>query len=109
MVRKVVEQQAAGICVSAARPEVLQAEIDKAVAQGIPVICVDADVPNSKRAAYVGTDNFKAGKESLKRMAALVAGKGSIVVITIPGQHNLDDPAAGLPARRKHYPPPNPP
>src|SRR5260370_39705100 len=104
MFRKVVEQQSAGICVSAARPEVFQEEIDKAVAQGIPVICVDADVPNSKRAAYVGTDNFKAGKESLKRMAALVAGKGSIVVITIPGQHNLDDRVAGVADRLKNYP-----
>src|SRR6266436_635013 len=104
MFRKVVEQQPAGICVSAARPEVFQAEIDKAVAQGIPVICVDADVPNSKRAAYIGTDNFKAGKESLKRMAALVTGKGSIVVITIPGQHNLDDRVAGVADGLKNYP-----
>jgi ribose transport system substrate-binding protein len=71
---------------------------------GIPVICVDADVPNSKRAAYVGTDNFKAGKESLKRMAALVAGKGSIAVITIPGQHNLDDRVAGVADGLKNYP-----
>src|SRR5436853_418449 len=91
MFRQIVEQHPAGICVSAARPEIFQADIDKAVAEGIPVICVDADVPNSKRLLYIGTDNFKAGRESLKRMAALVPGQGSIVVITIPGQHNLDD------------------
>jgi ribose transport system substrate-binding protein len=104
MLRKVVEEQPAGICVSAARPEVFQAEIDKAVAQGIPVVCVDADVPNSRRAAYIGTDNFKAGKESLKRMAALVAGKGSIAVISIPGQHNLDDRVAGVADGLKNFP-----
>src|ERR1700724_4166889 len=74
--RQVVEQNPAGICLSAARPEVFQADIDKAVAQGIPVICVDADVPGSKRVMYIGTDNFKAGRESLKRMAALVPGNG---------------------------------
>src|SRR2546427_2996715 len=94
MFRQIVEQHPAGICVSAARPELFQAEIDKAVAEGIPVICVDADVPNSKRVLYIGTDNFKAGRESLKRMAALVPGKGSIAVITIPGQRNLDDRVA---------------
>jgi len=33
------------------------------VAQGIPVICVDADVPDSKRVLYIGTDNFKASAE----------------------------------------------
>src|SRR6201992_3452063 len=66
--RQAVEQQPAGICLSAARPELFQADIDKAVAQGIPVICVDSDVPNSKRLTYIGTDNFKAGRESLRRM-----------------------------------------
>ena len=40
MFRRIVEQQPAGICVFAARPDIFQAEIDKAVAQGIPVICV---------------------------------------------------------------------
>src|SRR3984893_11861856 len=89
MFRQVVEQHPAGICLSAERPEIFQAEIDKAIAQGIPVICVDADVPGSKRVMYIGTDNFKAGRESLKRMAALVPGNGNFAIITIPGQHNL--------------------
>src|SRR5215475_7851491 len=40
--RQVVEQHPAGICLSAARPEIFQADIDNAVAQGIPVICVDS-------------------------------------------------------------------
>jgi len=96
MFRQIVEQQPAGICLSAARPEIFRAEIDKAVAQGIPVICVDSDVPNSRRVLYIGTDNFKAGRESLRRIAALVSGKGSIAVITISGQHNLDDRVAGV-------------
>jgi ribose transport system substrate-binding protein len=102
--RQVVEQHPAGICLSAARPDVFQAEIDKAVAQGIPVVCVDADVPDSKRVLYIGTDNFKAGHESVKRMAALVGGKGNIVVITIPGMHNLDDRVAGVADALKNFP-----
>jgi len=104
MFRQIVEEQPAGICLSAARPEIFQSEIDKALAQGIPVICVDADVPDSKRVMYIGTDNFKAGRESLKQMAALVLDKGSIVVITIPGQRNLDDRVAGLADALKNFP-----
>ena len=92
--RQIVNEHPAGICLSAARPEIFLADIDKAVADGIPVICVDADVPSSKRLLYIGTDNFKAGRESLKQMAALVP-HGSIAVITISGQHNLDDRVAG--------------
>jgi ribose transport system substrate-binding protein len=93
--RQVVDQQPSGICLSAARPEIFQSEIARAVAQGIPVICVDADVPDSKRLMYIGTDNAKAGRESLKQMAAILQDKGNIAVITIPGQRNLDDRLAG--------------
>lgn len=104
MFRQIVEEQPSGICLSAARPEIFQADIDKAIAQGIPVICVDADVPDSKRVTYIGTDNFKAGKESLKQMAALLQDKGSITVITIPGQRNLDDRVAGVADALKNFP-----
>ena len=102
--RKIVDQNPAGICLSAARPEIFQADIDKAVAAGIPVICVDADVPDSKRLVYIGTDNVKAGRESLRRMAALIPGKGNIVVISIPGQHNVDDRVAGVADALKNFP-----
>src|SRR2546427_815674 len=101
--RKIVDQNPAGICLSAARPEIFQADIDKAVAAGIPVICVDADVPDSKRLVYIGTDNVKAGRESLRRMAALIPGKGNIVVISIPGQHNVDDRVAGVAGAREKF------
>jgi ribose transport system substrate-binding protein len=101
--RQIVNERPAGICLSAARPEIFQAEIDKAVADGIPIICVDSDVPNSKRVLYVGTDNFKAGRESLKRMAALIPA-GSIEVITITGQHNLDDRVAGVADALANFP-----
>ena len=37
-------------------------------------------------------------------MAALVPGQGSIVVITIPGQHNLDDRVTGVADALKNFP-----
>ena len=101
--RQIVNERPAGICLSAARPDIFLADIDKAVAEGIPVICVDADVPRSKRVLYIGTDNFKAGRESLKQMAALVP-RGSIAVITISGQHNLDDRVAGVADALANFP-----
>jgi len=104
MFRQVLDQNPAGICVSAGRPEIFAKEIDKAIALGIPVICLDADVPGSKRVLYIGTDNVKAGRESLKRMAALLSDKGSIAVLTIPGQNNLDDRVVGVADALKNYP-----
>jgi ribose transport system substrate-binding protein len=104
MFRQVLEQNPAGICLSAGRPELFQAEINKAIAQGIPVICVDADVPGSKRILYIGTDNVKAGRESLRRMGTLLSGKGSIAVLSIPGQVNLDERVAGVADALKNFP-----
>jgi ribose transport system substrate-binding protein len=101
--REIVEQHPAGICLSAARPEIFKADIDNAIAQGIPVICVDADAAESKRLLYVGTDNFKAGAETLKQMATLVRA-GNIAVITITGQRNLDDRVAGVADALKNFP-----
>jgi ribose transport system substrate-binding protein len=102
--QQVLDQHPAGICVSAGRPEVFQAVIDQAIAKGIPVICVDADVPRSKRVLYIGTDNMKAGQESLKRMAALLSDRGNIAVITIEGQSNLDERVAGVVDALKNFP-----
>jgi ribose transport system substrate-binding protein len=104
MFQEIVEQHPAGICLSAARPEIFQAEIDKAVARGIPVICVDSDVPHSTRVLYIGTDNLKAGRESLKRIAALLSGKGNVAVITISDQNNLDDRVAGVADALSNFP-----
>ena len=104
MFRQLVEQKPTGICLSAGRPEIFQAEVDKAIAQGIPVVCVDADVPGSKRVLYIGTDNVKAGRESLQRMAALLSNKGSIAVVTIQGQHNLDDRVSGVADALQNFP-----
>jgi ribose transport system substrate-binding protein len=59
-----VAQKPSGIMLSAAKPDLFAAAIDGAIAQGIPVICVDADVPGSRRILFVGTDNVRAGMES---------------------------------------------
>lgn len=91
-----VSSKPSGILVSVARPELMQDAINSAVAQGIPVITVDSDAPNSKRVMFVGTDNFRAGQESGKRMGELMKGKGQVVVISIPGQLNLDQRARGM-------------
>jgi ribose transport system substrate-binding protein len=104
VLKNVIEEHPAGICISAARPEIFQADIDNAIAQGIPVICVDSDVPRSKRIAYVGTDNFKAGKESMRRMSTLVSGKSNIVVVSIEGQNNVDQRLAGAADALTNYP-----
>jgi ribose transport system substrate-binding protein len=102
--QKAVSSHPAGILVSAANAEMLQAPIAAAIASGIPVICLDSDAPDSKRVMFIGTDNFRAGQESAKRMADLLKGHGDIVIVTIPGQLNLDERARGVNEALKRYP-----
>jgi len=102
--QQAVAQHASGILVSAANPEAFRDPINAAIQQGIPVICVDADSPESSRILFVGTDNFRAGQESGKRMGELLHGKGNVVVITIPGQFNLGERVRGVEEAFKKYP-----
>jgi ribose transport system substrate-binding protein len=102
--QQAVAQKPDGILLSASNAHSFEAPINAAIAQGIPVICVDADVPGSNRVLFVGTDNFRGGEESGKRMAELLVGKGNIVVITIPGQFNLEERMRGVNEALKKYP-----
>jgi ribose transport system substrate-binding protein len=102
--QKAVSSKPSGILVSVTRPELFQDPINAAISVGIPVVTVDSDAPESKRVMFVGTDNFRAGGESAKRMAQLVQGKGQIVIITIPGQQNMDERVRGATEALKKFP-----
>jgi len=102
--QKAVALHPAGILVSVMSQELLKPAIDAAVLQGIPVICIDADAPDSHRVLFVGTDSFRAGQESGKRMADILKGQGQVVIITIPGQLNLDERVRGVNEALKKYP-----
>jgi ribose transport system substrate-binding protein len=94
--QKAVALHPAGILVSVSKPNLFKGAIDSAVQQGIPVVAIDADAPESKRVLFVGTDNFRAGQESARRMASLLKGQGQVVLITVPGQLNLDERVRGV-------------
>lgn len=102
--QKAVEKNPSGILVSPARPEMFTDAINTAIRQGIPVICMDSDAPESKRVMFIGTDNYHAGLESGTRLAKVIHEAGSVVVITIPGQHNLDERMRGVQDAFKKYP-----
>jgi ribose transport system substrate-binding protein len=102
--QQAVAQKPSGIMLSASNPDIFKDPINAAIGQGIPVICVDADSPDSKRVLFVGTDNFRAGQESAKRMAQVLGGKGNIVVISVPTQFNISERMRGVTEALKKYP-----
>ncbi len=73
----------------------LNSIVDKAVGMGIPVVTVDADLPGSKRMAFVGTGNFNAGVVGGNKLASLIGNKGKVAIMLKPGQSNLEERVAG--------------
>ncbi|HET6412912.1 MAG TPA: substrate-binding domain-containing protein [Anaeromyxobacter sp.] len=89
-----IAKKPSGLVVVGFEPS-LNAIVDKAVSQGIPVVTVDADLPGSKRMAFVGTGNFNAGVVGGTKLANLVGGKGKVAIMLKPGQSNLEERVAG--------------
>ena len=90
-----IARKPAGILVSAADPKLIQPEIDKAIAAGIPVITMDSDSPESQRLYFVGTNNLQAGRLGGQRLVQKLNGKGNVVFFTIAGQLNAAERLKG--------------
>jgi ribose transport system substrate-binding protein len=84
-----ITQRVDGIAISCTNGDFLTPTIDKAVEAGIPVITWDADAPKSKRIAYYGVDDFKAGQILAEQTIKLLNGKGRAAIITSVGAYNL--------------------
>lgn len=91
-----------GIVVVGFEPS-LDSIVNKAIAEGIPVVTVDADLPTSDRLAFVGTGNFGAGQEGGRYLAEAIGGAGKVAIMTKPGQSNLEERVAGYEAALAEY------
>ncbi len=92
-----------GIVVVGFEPS-LNSIVNKAIAEGIPVVTVDADLPDSDRLAFVGTGNFGAGKQGGEKLAEMIGEKGKVAIMLKPGQSNLEERVAGYKAAFASYP-----
>jgi PAS domain S-box-containing protein len=88
-----VQRKVAGIMVIGWGNDEIVPAIDAAVKCGIPVVCVDSDIPNSRRLAYIGTDWFRMGSKMADELAALMNHKGKILML---GMVDLDNMKAGF-------------
>jgi len=91
---QLLARKPAGILIAPAS-DALRPVIDRAVDEGIPVICIDTDDPKSKRYTYIGTDNYNAGSQTGRMLARAIGGRGEVALLTVPGQSNHEDRAHG--------------
>lgn len=82
--------------------------IDNAIAAGIPVICVNTDIP-SDRLSFIGCDPYNAGVGQAEELLRLLDGKTGTVIISsalavaqpsaianLEGAHSVLDSAPGI-------------
>ncbi len=93
--QRVAKLKPAGILVSAADPSMMKSAIDEAIGAGIPVITFDSDDSDSKRLMFVGTNNYIAGQQGARELIKQANGKGNFIVMTMPGQANLNERLKG--------------
>lgn len=80
---QMVVQGVDGVSISCVIADTLTPAIDKAVEQGVAVMCFDSDAPKSKRFAFFGTDDVAAGQLIMSEtIEELGPGKH---VVGIPG------------------------
>jgi len=68
-----------GIAVSPIEAEAFGSVINSAIDKGVPVITFDSDAPKSKRLAYLGTNNYEAGKKAGEQAVKLLPNGGNFV------------------------------
>jgi len=102
--RNALRHKPTGILISPADAELLKADIDGVIGQGIPVITMDSDSPTSQRLLYIGTNNYQAGVMGGKKLVEHLQGKGNVIVFTMPGQSNLRERLNGYQAVLAEHP-----
>ncbi len=81
-IEQTAARKPAGMMVVGFDPSALVSPINRAMEAGIPVVCVDADVPASNRIAFIGTDWFDLGIRQAKGMLEGLQGrKGKVALL----------------------------
>lgn len=96
-IEQLVASGADGIALAASDAKILKSAVDSAIAKGVPVVTFDSDVPESKRLAYVGVDNFSFGQSIARELAKSMGGKGTIAILAgNQTANNLQDRVRGV-------------
>jgi ribose transport system substrate-binding protein len=74
-----LEQGIKALSVSVIDPKNQEADLNE-FGDKVPLLTIDNDAPNSKRLAYLGTDNYKAGRAAGKLVKEALPDGGTVVI-----------------------------
>jgi ribose transport system substrate-binding protein len=97
IVESMINRQVSGIALAPSDRMALAAVVERAVANGIPVMIFDSGIDTPKKLGYVGTDNSHGGRVAARRMGEALGGKGLVAVVTdTPGSASTGERDAGF-------------
>src|SRR5215470_13373780 len=91
-IESLIQKGVDGLAISSVSTDALAPVINRALAQGIPVVTYNTDNPTSKRLAFAGQDLVESGRIAGKLLADTLGGKGNVLITTLDAaaQWSLD-------------------
>jgi ribose transport system substrate-binding protein len=86
-----------GIALAAANRNSLNAALDRAARENIPVVIFDSGVDSTNYVSFVATNNYEGGRMGGRKLGQLLNGKGSVAMIDhAPGSASTMDRERGF-------------
>ena len=101
-----LNQHVTGIVVAASDRTTLNASLDRAARENIPVVVFDSAVDSENYVSFVATNNYEGGQMGARKLGELLHGKGSVAMIqNAPGSASTMDRERGFhDAMAKEFP-----
>src|SRR5919112_4941007 len=80
-IAQAVNEGAHAVLISCSDAGKVTGAINDAVARGVEVMTFDSDAPQSKRFAFYGVDDARAGQQTMAELATLLGGKGNVAIL----------------------------
>jgi ribose transport system substrate-binding protein len=95
-----------GIVVAASDRTTLDASLDRASRENVPVVVFDSAVDSTNYVSFVATNNYEGGQMGARKLGELLGGKGSVAMIqNAPGSASTMDRERGFEeAMAKEFP-----
>lgn len=94
-INQVCAQQPAGVMIVGWDPSLTE-PTDKCMEQGVPTVTVDADLPESKRLTFLGTDWYNIGVAQAQTMIEATGGEGKVATLSIINADNMKQARQGF-------------
>lgn len=77
-----LNKKVSGVLITPIHTQEITRLINEISDQGIPVVTINTDIPESKRICFIGQESLKAGRVAGELMGEIIGGHGNVALIT---------------------------